>query len=180
VVRLAARNQEWIDACAPVSAGVLCDLLRATGAAVDSWGASADLRALAEGVSWAGVDQAPVWLCLAREYTERWVHQQQLRDALDRPGLDDETHLGAVVDTFKWAIPIALTDTTGLLRVELTGAAARSWLVDRAGFHASGVADATVAIAADAFWRQCTTPRNQASGNGSIIDAFARTRAIIV
>jgi hypothetical protein len=39
-------------------------------------------------VSWAGPDTSPAWLDIARDYTEFWVHQQQIRDAVDRPGAD--------------------------------------------------------------------------------------------
>ncbi len=179
-VLLAERNQQWIDACAPLSGHVLCDLLEAIGAEVDRWAASADLRTLAEGVAWANVDRAPLWLCLAREYTERWVHQQQLREALDQPGLDDETYVGPVLDTFKWAVPVALEGTTGMLRVEVTGAVRRTWLVDAAGFHERGDANTTTSITADEFWRQCTAPRTGTAAAGSLLDAFTRTRAIIV
>jgi uncharacterized protein (TIGR03083 family) len=179
-VLLARRNQQWIDACVPLSGRVLGDLLLATGAEVDRWAASADLGARAEGVAWAAVARAPAWLCLAREYTERWVHQQQMRDTLERPGLVDEAHLGAVVDTFKWAIPIALAETTGVLRIDLTGKVQRTWFADRSGFHAVADADATVTIAAEGFWQQCTAPRPSTDADGSLVDAFRRTRAIIV
>ncbi len=180
VARLARRNQQWIDACAPLSGRVLRDLLFATGAEVDRCAASADLDARAEGVAWAAVAQAPAWLCLAREYTERWVHQQQLRDALERPGLIDDPHLGAVLDTFKWAIPVALANTTGFLRIDITGEVERIWFADRSGFHADADPDATVTIAADVFWRQCTAPRPLTDGDGSLVGAFRMTRAIIV
>jgi uncharacterized protein (TIGR03083 family) len=179
---LACRNQQWVDACGLLSGNVLCNLLETSGVAVDRWAAAADLRDRAEGVSWAGVDAAPVWLCLAREYTERWVHQQQLRDALGRPALDDASHLGAVLDTFKWAIPVALTGTTGILQVHVTGGVRRSWLVDHSGFYETGEPAASVTIAAHDFWRQCTAPRDavRVGGSSSLADAFARTRAIIV
>jgi uncharacterized protein (TIGR03083 family) len=177
---LARRNQEWIDACVPLSGRVLRDLLHATGAEVDRWTASADLGARADGVAWAAVAHAPAWLCLAREYTERWVHQQHLRDALERPGLVDDAHLGAVLDTFKWAIPVALAETTGVLRIDVTGEVQRTWLADRSGFHADADPDATATIAAEMFWRQCTAPRPLTDADGSLVGAFSRTRAIIV
>jgi hypothetical protein len=44
-----------------------------------------DLDALGEPVSWAGPDPAPLWLDCARDFTEYWVHQQQIRDATGRP-----------------------------------------------------------------------------------------------
>jgi hypothetical protein len=45
-----------------------------------------DLDATGGPVEWAtGSDPAPVWLDVAREYMERYVHQQQIRDATGRP-----------------------------------------------------------------------------------------------
>ena len=40
-------------------------------------------------VIWAGSDPAPMWLRVAREYTERWHHQQQIREALGRAFLTE-------------------------------------------------------------------------------------------
>jgi hypothetical protein len=56
-------------------------------------------------VSWAGPDPAPVWLDLAREYTERWLHQQHIRDAVRRPGLKEPRFFAPVLDTFVRAVP---------------------------------------------------------------------------
>jgi hypothetical protein len=36
-------------------------------------------------VSWAGTSPVPVWLDQARELSERWIHRQQLLQALGRP-----------------------------------------------------------------------------------------------
>jgi hypothetical protein len=64
---------------------------------------------LGEAVSWAapGVP-APAWLDVAREYTEYWVHQQQVRDAVGRPGACSERLMAPVIDTFVRAVPYAL------------------------------------------------------------------------
>ena len=47
------------------------------------------------------------WFDLARDFTERWVHQQQIRDAVGEPGLDGEEWIGPVVRTFVWSLPRA-------------------------------------------------------------------------
>lgn len=46
----------------------------------------------------------PRWLDLAREMTERWAHQQHIRDAAGRQG-DHARFLPAVLATFVWAFP---------------------------------------------------------------------------
>ena len=61
-------------------------------------------------MSWAGPEPAPVWLDLAREYTERWHHQQHIRDAVNKPGLKDPHWMAPVLAAFVWAMPHAYRD----------------------------------------------------------------------
>jgi hypothetical protein len=58
-------------------------------------------------VSWVGPDPVPNWLDVAREYTERWTHQQQARDAVGMPGLREPTFMAPVLATFVHALPQA-------------------------------------------------------------------------
>src|SRR5918992_929413 len=53
---------------------------------------------------WAAGDEVPRWFDLARDLTERWVHQQHIRDAVGRPG-DHARFLPQVLRTFVWAFP---------------------------------------------------------------------------
>jgi len=82
-------------------------------------------------VNWAGPAPAPVWLEIAREYTERWVHQQQIRDAVNKPGLKEKRFFHPVLDTFVRALPytykdIAVADTT-VLKFAVAGEAGDVW-----------------------------------------------------
>ena len=87
---LARVNQEFVDTAASWSPRVLIDLIGHLGPQLDELWAARDLDRLGMSVSWAAPDvPAPVWLDVAREYTESWVHQQQVRDAVGRPGADD-------------------------------------------------------------------------------------------
>lgn len=98
-------NAVWMQAARRISPRLLCDLLQLTGQqACEYWG-SLDPYALGAPVSWAGPDPAPVWLDLAREYTERWHHQQHIRDAIGRPGLKEPKFLAPVLDAFVRALP---------------------------------------------------------------------------
>jgi len=84
---LARMNQEFVTAAQFVSPRALVDLLDHLGPQLDRLWQSLDLGATGQAVSWAAPGQpAPVWLDVAREYTEFWVHQQQVRDAVGRPG----------------------------------------------------------------------------------------------
>ncbi len=61
----------------------LIGLLRWAGLQLDEYYQTLDLDG--EGhVSWASDEPVPTWLDIAREFTERWVHQMQIREAIDR------------------------------------------------------------------------------------------------
>jgi len=103
VAALDAKNQQWIDGGRVLSPRVVTGLLRWSGEQVGQYYATVDLHEPAI-VSWAGDDPVPRWLDLAREMTERWAHQQHIRDAVGQPG-DHARFLPAVLATFVWAFP---------------------------------------------------------------------------
>jgi uncharacterized protein (TIGR03083 family) len=57
------------------------------------------------GVSWAGEETSPNWFDTAREFTERWHHQQQIRLAVDKPGIMRREFYFPVLDCFMRALP---------------------------------------------------------------------------
>ncbi|MCH8815604.1 MAG: maleylpyruvate isomerase family mycothiol-dependent enzyme [Chloroflexi bacterium] len=99
------QNEIWVQATRRLSPRVLIDLLRVTGEQTQAYWQSLDLHAIGEPVSWAGPDPAPVWLDVAREFTERWLHQQHIRDAVSAPSLTDPRLFVPVLDTFVRALP---------------------------------------------------------------------------
>ena len=99
-------NDEWLTATRRLSPPLLIELLRLAGDLTYGYWARADLLALGDRVSWAGPEPAPRWLDIAREYTERWVHQQQIREAVDVPLLLESRWIGPVVATFVHALPV--------------------------------------------------------------------------
>lgn len=103
VTALDAKNQRWVEAAQGLSARVLTDLLSWSGDQVGRYYATVDLTGPAH-VSWASDGTVPLWLHLAREMTERWVHQQHIRDAVGRLG-DHARFLPDVLATFVWAFP---------------------------------------------------------------------------
>ena len=82
-------NQIWVEATRRMSADLLCKFLKFTGEETYRRFLTLDLFALGVPVDWAGPDPAPIWLDLAREYTERWMHQQHIRDAAPRGAAAD-------------------------------------------------------------------------------------------
>src|ERR1700722_15009272 len=129
-------NQDFVTVAARWSPRALSDLLAHLGPQLDALWAGLDLGASGEAVSWAapGV-KAPRWLDAAREYSEYWVHQQQIRDAVQCPGGDDAALLGPVVDTFLRAVPYTLRDTAAApgssIQIEISGKGGGSWLATR-------------------------------------------------
>jgi uncharacterized protein (TIGR03083 family) len=126
-------NAEWVLATRRMSPRLLREMLSLTGPEVEACFASLDPMAMGLAVSWAGPDEAPVWFDLAREFTERWHHQQQIRDATGRPPLYAPYFLSPVLDTFVRALPYTYRNApapTGThVRFEITGEAGGVWFV---------------------------------------------------
>jgi len=56
-------------------------------------------------VSWAGEEESANWFDTAREFTERWHHQQQIRLAVNKPGIMTREFYFPVLDCFMRALP---------------------------------------------------------------------------
>ncbi len=129
------QNEAWVEATRRLSPRLLIDLLRWSGEETQRYFESLDLYALGEPVSWAGPQPAPIWLDVAREYTERWLHQQQIRDAVGRPGLKEPRFLAPVLATFVWALPHTfrrIRATAGTqLKLIISGASGGEWCLVR-------------------------------------------------
>lgn len=128
-------NAGWVAAARRLSPRVTRDLLAWTGPQVAALFAGLDPFALGSPVSWAGPDPAPVWLDLAREYTERWHHQQHIRDAVGRPGFTDARFMSPVLDAFARALPHTYRDVDALegttVTLTVTGEAGGAWTLRR-------------------------------------------------
>lgn len=156
-------NDEWVVAARRLSPRLLVELLAHTGKQVRALWAGHDLDEPSEAVSWAGVDAAPLWLDVARDYTEYWVHQAQVREALDEPLLDDTKFLGPLVSTYLRALPhtlraLAPSEGAATLAIHVTDLAPGDWYLqgDTDGWRfvaAVGHADTTVTWDADTVWR---------------------------
>jgi uncharacterized protein (TIGR03083 family) len=131
VKNLNGANELWVKAAAFLSSQLLIDLLALTGKQFQNYVQSLDPMASGDVVSWAGPDPAPTWLDVAREYTERWVHQQQIRDAVDKPGLKERRFFHPVLDTFTKALPhtfrgVPIAEKV-VLKFSVTGNAGDVW-----------------------------------------------------
>jgi uncharacterized protein (TIGR03083 family) len=86
-------------------------------------------------VSWAGEQESLNWFDTARELTERWHHQQQIRMALNRPGIMTRELYYPVLDCFMRALPFAYRDVHAepgsALQFKISGDCGGSWFLQR-------------------------------------------------
>jgi uncharacterized protein (TIGR03083 family) len=101
-------NQQWVGAARRISPALLIELLDLAGRRFEEYVATLDLDAAGGPVEWAtGSEPAPVWLDVAREYMERYVHQDQIRSATGRGRLG-ALFTWPVLETAAHALPRAL------------------------------------------------------------------------
>jgi len=99
-------NNSWVEASKRLSPGVLIDLLSYVKKEIPKLLNSLNMNDEALfGVSWAGEEKSKCWFDIAREYTEKWYHQQQIREAVGRPLLSDEKWMYPLIDTLVRGLP---------------------------------------------------------------------------
>ena len=199
-----AMNAEGVRTFGRLSPAVLIDLmglaaaqlrnhLRTTPPAADA----------AFPVSWAGESRSAHWFDVAREYTERWHHQAQIRlavGALDP--LMTARFYTPLVATFMHAVPHGLRDVDApdgaRVAVIVDGQGGGAWNMTREGatWHLDGprpiqepegVPLALVTIPAGIAWRLFTKGLSeqqiarhcQVSGDDRLAGAVLRSRAIV-
>ncbi len=169
VAFLNERNALWVEATRRMSHQLACTFLALTRAELYQYLKSLDPFVPGDTVSWAGPNAAPVWLDIAREYTERWLHQQHIRDAVNRPGLKEPQFLASILDTFIRALPRtfrsvhAPNGTTILLHISgesggewLLQREQSTWLLGKPGTSDVEHVDASIVLAQDTAWRLFT------------------------
>jgi uncharacterized protein (TIGR03083 family) len=86
-------------------------------------------------VSWAGEEESPNWFDTAREFTERWHHQQQIRVAVDKPGIMTREFYFPVLDCFMRGLPHAYSSIDAkqgsLAEFKISGESGGSWFLFR-------------------------------------------------
>jgi len=160
------RNELWVQATRRISPRLLREFLQVTGEAIASHFAQLDQFTLGVPVHWVGPEPAPVWLDTAREYTERWLHQQHIRDAVGQPGLKERQWLAPVLETFVHALPQTLrqigSPTGTTVQLIITGDAGGNWSAVRTdqtwilSTEAASMPDARVTMDQDIAWRLFT------------------------
>ena len=157
-------NADWVQAAQRIPAPKLIELLAVTDLQLyEHFLALPPLGLAGAAVLWAGETRSPNWFDIAREYTEKWLHQQHIREACGQPLLNGRTWLYPVLDTFLRALPHTFRDqsapTGACISVLLCGEAGGEWslLREERGWRLyAGTADspaAQVRLPAGLAWR---------------------------
>jgi uncharacterized protein (TIGR03083 family) len=125
-------NREGVTVYRRLSPAVLIELMQlACGQTADYVESLAPFAEAAVGVSWAGEMRSLAWFDNARELTERWHHQAQIRLATDRPGIMIPALYHPVLDTFMRGLPYTYRDVgaavDSALLVEISGDCGGKW-----------------------------------------------------
>jgi uncharacterized protein (TIGR03083 family) len=131
-------NRDGVETYGQLSPEELIARIEAASAELARYMASLDpMNPAPFGVSWAGEDTSLNWFDIAREYTERWHHQQQIRLATNRPGIMTRELYYPVLDCFMRALPFKYRDRSGdagtHLRFNVAGDCGGSWYLYRDG-----------------------------------------------
>jgi uncharacterized protein (TIGR03083 family) len=157
-------NAEWVAVARRMSPRVIVDLLELTGPWVVELFRTRDPFAPAFwSVTWAGEQTSAHWFDVGRDYTERWLHQQQIRDAVGAPPLTGREWLHPVLDLFVRALPFTYRETSArpgtAVGVAIEGASGGEWTLRREAERwtlyagAAPGSAATVRMSDDTAWR---------------------------
>jgi Mycothiol maleylpyruvate isomerase N-terminal domain len=105
---LDALQATWVTAARRLSPRLLIELLEWSAKGFAEAIYAQDPSAIAAYVSWASADPVPVWVDHARELTEKWIHRQQILQALDQPSDLRPDLAGPVLEALRWAYPYRL------------------------------------------------------------------------
>ena len=157
-------NAEWIAAARRLSPPVLMDLMDLAGPQLHAYFESLDPQGPAKfGVAWAGEETSPNWFDIGREYTERWLHQEQIREAVGAPGLTEKKWLHPALDIFVRALPFTYREVPAgpgtTISIEINGPAGGAWTLTRERLRwalAAGpekAASARISLGQDTAWK---------------------------
>jgi uncharacterized protein (TIGR03083 family) len=129
-------NREGVTVYRRLSPPLLIDMMETACRESAAFHESLDPFAKAAfNVSWAGEDESFNWFDTARELTERWHHQQQIRFATNRPGIMTRELYHPVIDCFLRGLPHHFRDVKApagtTLQIAISGDCGGHWFLVR-------------------------------------------------
>jgi uncharacterized protein (TIGR03083 family) len=191
-------NREGVSVYRRLSPPVLIDMMKVACEQSARFHESLDPFAPAAfAVSWAGEKTSLNWFDTARELTERWHHQQQIRFAANRPGIVTPDLYYPVLDCFVRGLPHVYRDveasvgTTVLL--EISGECGGRWYLSRGSTRwdfvrrSPGDSASRVRIPQELAWRLFTKgidrdsarPQIEIEGNRDLGEKVLHLTAIV-
>ena len=175
-------NADWVSACRRLSPGVLIDWIENSSRDALAYYDTLDLKGPALfPVAWAGEDRSNAAFHLARQLTERWHHQQQIRAATGREAAPAPITVPElyhpVLATFMCALPHHYRTEQAVegtcVEVIIEGEAGGDWTIASRGSRWEFVpkqeeAAARVHIPEKLAWRLFTKGLNAASAGREI------------
>lgn len=183
-------QMEWVHAARRISPRLATELLDWLGGAVADMVAKQDAKSRTASVSWAGTAPVPVWLDQARELSERWIHRQQLLEAIGRSSDLDETLAGPVLDALRWAYPFrlneaALDDSKAHVEIAITEPFSRIWHLTIADGtwqftdRIDGDATTTMNMTVEQAWRLLTNNHRAQDHDHIAIEGESETTRVL-
>lgn len=190
------QNELWVEAARRLSPRIVIDLLEWSGRETQALFESLKPNAMGLGVSWAGQSESANWFDLAREYTERWHHQAQIREAVGAPMLYEPRLFAPVIATMVRGVPHKLRTFEAAegthLRIVVKEPNSAYSLVREAGAWSltqpvPAKADATVEMDGDTAWRVFTKnisleearERASISGDATLAEQVLQTVSLV-
>ncbi len=156
-------NMDWTSATARLSPQLLISLLKFYGKEfIDHLGTLDPEAPAIFSVAWAGQQTSPNWFHIAREYTERFLHQQQIRDAVGKQELMTREFFYPFIDILIMALPYTYRNISSkegtTVSVVVTTEIGGRWNIIKTSQSWEFVetldqADATVSMSPDTAWK---------------------------
>ncbi len=189
-------NAEWVNTARRLSPQLLVELHGFTGPLVSELVSSLTPHAPSTfSVAWAGESESENWFDIGRDYSERWHHQMQIRDAVGAPLLLDNRWLFPLLDISFRALPHAYRDVNAApgtaVTIRVDGDAwslvrnDERWALYRGAPDGSAV---TATIDPDSVWRllynalpaSAARAKVHIEGNAALAEPLFAVRSVMV
>ncbi len=188
-------NNAWVKAAKRLSPSLIIELIEFTTPKIVSHLLELDPKGTALfSVGWAGEEESENWFDIAREYTEKWHHQQQIREAVGKPLLVQGKWLLPLISTLIRGVPPVYKKhapdvKNELIKIDISGVIGDSWILavenDNWQLFKAGneKPNTKIELDDDTAWRTFTKSiseeealkRMNVSGNHDLGNLFAKT-----
>ena len=170
---LNAVNNDWVRVTRRLSPRVLVDYLEQANRELHTFFETLDPNAPSYfPVAWAGETESENWFDIARDYTEHWHHQQQIREAVGKPLILEPELYRPVLDTYMRGLPHAYRMVPArrgeIVAIHVNGDTSWTWYLadDDSGWELFSEVDnppsTTVRIPRDMAWKVFTNRADKA------------------